>query len=51
MVFLAVKDVGTDVISGNAKEITFVSSYKNDSNDASSGIFNSQNDDEDEVFL
>ncbi len=51
MVFLAVKDVGTDVIWGNANEISFVSSYKNDSNDVNSCIFNSQKDHEDEVFL
>ncbi len=51
MVFLAVEDVGTDVIWGNANEISFVSSYKNDSNDVSSGIFNSQKVHEDEVFL
>ena len=51
MVFLAVKDVGTGVIWGDANEISFVSSYKNDSNDVSSDIFNSQKDHEDEVFL
>ena len=47
MVFLAVKDVGTDVIFGNSNEISFVSSYKNDLNDVSSCIFNSQKDHED----
>ena len=51
IVFLAVKDCGTDVIWDNANEISFVSSYKNDSNDVSSDIFNSQKDHEDEVSL
>ena len=41
MVFLAVKDVGTNVNSGNANEIPFVSSYKKDLNDVSSSKFNS----------
>ena len=36
---------------GNANEISFVSSYKNDLNDVSSSNFNSQKDQEDEVFL
>ena len=44
-VFLDVKGAGT------ASEISFVSSYKIDLNDDSSGVFNSQKDHEDEVFL
>ena len=51
MVFLAVKDAGTDVIQGNANEISLVSGYKNDLSDVSSGILNSQKVHEDEVFL
>ncbi len=51
MVFLAVKDSGAHVIEGNANEISFVSSYKNDLNNVSSGIFNSKKDHEDETFL
>ena len=38
MVFLAVKDAGTNVIWGNANEIYFVSSYKNGLNDVSFSI-------------
>jgi methionine salvage enolase-phosphatase E1 len=46
MVFLAVKDAGTD----SANEISFVSSHKNDLNDLNSGIFNTQKDHKTNLF-
>ena len=49
MVILAVKSAGTDVISGNANNVSILPCYKNDLNDVSSGNFNNQKD-EVEVF-
>ncbi len=51
MVFLAVTDARTASFKAMQKEISFASSYKNDLNDVSSGIFNSQKVHEDKISL